>query len=102
MSFKRTLPLFALLLALAGCAAESCKTGPCSPDDRLVEAVRAEIAKHPALMTDTIRIQSQDGTVYLYGLVSTNVELAEVEEVAKATPGVKKVVNLVSIDNTQR
>jgi osmotically-inducible protein OsmY len=93
--------VLSLSLLLAACA-EDCRQGPCSPDERLVEAVRANIAKHPALMTDTIRIQADNGTIYLYGLVSTDLERYELEDVAKATPGVSKVVNNCAVDNIQR
>jgi osmotically-inducible protein OsmY len=103
MSPFRVLPVFAVLSVLAGCAAEeSCKDHPCTPDQTLVEAVTANIHSHAALLADHLRVQSEDGTVYLYGLVATNVELVEVEEVAKATPGVKRVVNMCAIENVQR
>jgi len=91
-----------LSLLLAACAADSCKDRPCSPDEKLIEAVKGNIRQHSALLTDQIRVQSEDGTVYLYGRVSTNVELVTVEDVAKSTPGVKKVINLCTIENVQR
>ena len=91
-----------LSLMLTACAAETCADHPCSPDEKLVEAVKAGIHRHPALLTDQIRVQAEDGTVYLYGLVSTTLELIEVEDVAKSTPGVKKVVNLCGVDDMQR
>lgn len=102
MSFKRTLPLLTVLLMLTGCAVETCQDHACSPDEKLVEAVKTNINQHSALLSDHLRVQADHGVVYLYGLVSTNVELAEVEDVAKATPGVTKVVNMCAIDNVQR
>ena len=102
MSFKRGLPLLTVLLILAGCAAETCRDHACSPDETLVEAVKANINLHSALLSDHLRVQADHGVVYLYGLVSTNVELVEVEDVAKATPGVTKVVNMCAVDNVQR
>jgi hypothetical protein len=104
MSPLRVLPLFAVFFSLlAGCAAqESCRDHVCTPDEKLVEAVTANIHSHSALLTDHLRVQSEDGVVYVYGLVSTNVELVDVEEVAKATPGVKRVVNMCAVDNVQR
>ena len=102
MSFKSGLPLLTVLLILAGCAAETCQDHACSPDEKLVEAVKTNINQHSALLSDHLRVQADHGVVYLYGLVSTNVELAEVEDVAKATPGVTKVVNMCAIDNVQR
>jgi osmotically-inducible protein OsmY len=102
MSLPRLVSAFVLIAALSGCAVETCKDHPCTPDDKLVEAVKGNIHQHSALLTDQIRVQSEDGTVYLYGRVSTNVELVLVEDVAKSTAGVKKVINLCTIENVQR
>lgn len=102
MSFKPLLPLLTATLILTGCATESCKDHPCSPDEKLAEAVRVNIESRPALLADHLKVVGEDGTIYLYGLVSTSLEFAEVEEIAKATPGVKKVVNACGIDNIQR
>jgi len=98
MSLKRTLPLVTVLLFLAGCAAETCQDHPCSSDEKLVEAVKASITQHSALLADHLRVQVDNGVVYLYGLVSTDLELIEVQEVAKATPGVTRVVNMCAVD----
>ena len=102
MSLPRLLPVLVILSALAGCAAETCNDHPCSASEKLIEAVRASIHQHSELLTDQIRVEAEDGTVYLYGLVSTNVELVELEKAAKSTPGVKKVVNLAEVENFQR
>jgi len=102
MSLNRTLPLLTVLLFLAGCAAETCQDHPCSPDDKLVEAVKANIGRHSALLADHLRVQGDHGVIYLYGLVSTDLELGEVQDVAKATPGVTRVVNMCAVDNIPR
>jgi osmotically-inducible protein OsmY len=102
MSFMRTLPVLTVLLLLAGCAGETCQDRSCSPDDRLVEAVTANIHRHPALLADHLRVQADHGVVYLYGLVASNLELVDVEDIAKATTGVTKVVNMCAIDNVVR
>lgn len=100
MPLSRFVPVLAVLCALAGCASDdSCADRPCTPDEKLVEAVKASIHQHPALVTDTLRVQAHGDVVYLYGIVSTDRELFEVAEAAKATPGVKTVVNLCSVEN---
>ena len=102
MTCKRLLPFLMIVSSLAGCAAETCRDHACSPDDRLNESVKAKLAEHPALLADHLRVRADNGVVYLYGLVATYVELAEAEDVAKATPGVTRVVNLCAIENMQR
>lgn len=102
MSLFRFVPALVLAAALTGCAVETCADHPCTPDEKLVEAVKAHIHEHTALLTDQIHVQADGGTVYLYGLVSTEVERLEVEDVAKSTPGVKKVVNNCAVENIER
>lgn len=95
----RILSVLMVALCLAGCATESCRDRACSPDETLVEAVKANIALHPALLSDHIRVRADQGVVYLSGFVSTGLELSEVEDVAKATPGVTRVINDCAIEN---
>ena len=102
MSFKRLLPLLTVLSVLTACAAESCKDVPCSPDETLAETVKINLARHPALLADQLRVQADHGVVYLYGIVVSQLELYEVEEVAKATPGVTRIVNMCAIENQTR
>jgi len=102
MSFKRVLPLVTALSVLTACAAETCKDAPCSPDEKLAETVKDRIDQHPALLADHLRVQADHGVVYLYGLVATQLELFEVEDLAKAAPGVARVVNMCSIENQMR
>lgn len=90
---KRLLPLAALLL-LAACAE--------SPtDEKLEDAVRAKFHDHPALLADHLRIRSENGVVYLTGLVSTYREFVDAEQVARTAPGVTKVVNLTTVDDAR-
>jgi osmotically-inducible protein OsmY len=93
MSRLSFLPLTALLL-LAACAATP-------TDEKLEEAVRLSIHQHPALLGDRLTIHIEDGVVYISGLVPTYSEQKEVEEVVKATPGVKRVVNNTAIEGNR-
>jgi osmotically-inducible protein OsmY len=102
MSLKRVLPLLMALSVLTACAAVSCKDGPCSPDETLAETVKSRIDQRPALLGDQLRVQANNGVVYLYGIVVSQLELYEVEDVAKATPGVVRVVNMCAIENQTR
>jgi osmotically-inducible protein OsmY len=90
---KNLLPLAALLLLTA------CAESP--TDDRLEEAVKATIRQHPALLADSLSVRSESGVVYVRGLVATQVEFVEVDQMLKSTPGVTKFVNMTTIDNTR-
>ena len=90
---KNLIPLAALLLLTA------CAESP--TDDRLEEAVKATIRQHPALLADNLTIRSESGVVYIRGMVATQVEFVEVEQVLKSTPGVTKFVNMTTIDNAR-
>lgn len=89
----RSLPL-ALLLLLAACA-------EAPSDEKLEQAVAQAFHQNTALLADHLKIRSENGVIYIYGLVSTYVEYADVERVAKATAGVKQVVNMTAVDNTR-
>jgi osmotically-inducible protein OsmY len=88
---RRFLHLAAFLL-LAACAVAPA-------DEKLVEAVRDSFRPHPGLVVDQIRVSCENGVVTLSGLVSTYSEYVQVEQLAKATPGVKQVINLTAIDS---
>jgi osmotically-inducible protein OsmY len=90
---QRLLPLASFLL-LASCAETP-------SDQRLQEAVEQSIHQNPALLADHLKVRSENGVIYLYGLVATYVEYVDVEKLAKATPGVKQVVNATSVDNSR-
>ena len=90
---QRLLPL-AVLLLLASCA-------EAPSDQKLQEAVEQRIHENPALLADHLKVRSENGVIYLYGLVATYVEFVDVEKLAKATPGVKQVVNATTVDNSR-
>ena len=88
---KRIL-ILALPALLAACALDPA-------DERLSEAVSVNIHQVPGLAVDALQIHSENGVVYIHGLVSTHLEYVEVERIAKATKGVKQVVNMTAVDN---
>ena len=95
----RSVLTIAVMLSLAGCAAETCKDHPCSPDQRLTEAVRNSLNQHISLVVDTLRVETEDGTVYVRGVVSTYLEFQQVDQYVRAVPGVKRFVNATTIEN---
>jgi len=92
------LPLVLLGGALSGCAVyDRCGTAACAGDGRITADVRALIDQHPALMApNTVRVQTVDHVVYLYGQVDTEVERSEAEELAHQVSGVRRVVNSIN------
>jgi osmotically-inducible protein OsmY len=92
--------LFALALAtlLGGCAvSEECPTAACRLDSQLAQQVLDRVNAESAFKADHLRVQSHDGVVYLYGIVDTPMEYSAVEEIARKTPNVLRVVNMLSL-----
>jgi osmotically-inducible protein OsmY len=78
---------------LAGCAAyEPCQTASCTADRAISAEVLRQFSYRDAFMPNTIRVQTYDGVVYLYGFVDTEYELALATDIARV-PGVKEVRN---------
>ena len=91
----KSLSLASLVLAASVVAC----VDPSSEDIKLSSDVQHAIDAHPALQTDLLRVQASNGVVYLNGLVDTWVEYYDAESVARAVPGVARVVNKLAVDN---
>ena len=86
------------LLSLAGCAAQRrCEANGCADDAAITARIQAALYENKAIATWDIQVQTINHTVYLYGLVDTNVQRAFIDETAHKTQGVEKVVNSISI-----
>lgn len=85
--------------ALAGCATDKCTPGvPCTGDAKISEDVRAALATHPELAApNVVYVNTRNGIAYLTGTVSTGLQRDTAEAAAKATPGVKRVVNNIGV-----
>jgi osmotically-inducible protein OsmY len=87
-----------LLLSLAGCAAQpKCESAACADDARITARIEKLLYEDKAIATWDIKVQTINRTVYLYGLVDTNVQRSFIEETARQAEGVEKVVNSISI-----
>ena len=94
-----THPFLLLPVALlSGCAAHApCASDRCRGDRDITSEVQALIREHPALEApNSVRVQTEDGVVYLYGQVSTEVERSEAEALAHQVAGVRRVVDSIS------
>jgi osmotically-inducible protein OsmY len=106
MSAAQPSGLLALALAitatLGGCGAletlRKCGAG-CPGDAQITAAVRVRLDQHTELLApNRVYVSTLDGVVYLSGEVVTELQRATAEEVALATPGVPRVVNLISLE----
>jgi osmotically-inducible protein OsmY len=94
--FLLALPLL-FVLSLAGCASQKCTPANCADDAAITARIEAALRANAAIATWDIRVQTINHTVYLYGIVDTNVQRSFIEETAQETPGVEKIVNSISI-----
>jgi osmotically-inducible protein OsmY len=94
------LTVIALLTGvLCGCATSSeCTTPACVSDTKLTAAVQEQLSQHRELAAPNhVYVKSKNGVVYLSGQVATDVQRETAESTARATPGVSKVVNSISL-----
>ena len=92
---------FVLILtdALSGCAVyntyEKCGFRGCPGDAQITAEIRSRFREHYDLEPNAIIVQTLDHVVYLSGLVSSSLEIATADSIARQVPGVKEVVNSV-------
>jgi osmotically-inducible protein OsmY len=106
----------ALVLALTAAAAAAAGAGGCAALDTLYKcgegcpgdaqissAVRARLDQHRELLApNQVYVSTLDRTVYLSGQVATDLQRDIAESVARTTPGVPRVVDLISLEYTGR
>jgi osmotically-inducible protein OsmY len=88
-----------LCASLSACAAyKACGFEGCAGDKQTTAAVQNVIRQYPALEApNTVRVQTLDHIVYLYGQVNTELERQTAQEAALSVNGVKRVVNSISL-----
>jgi osmotically-inducible protein OsmY len=92
----------AIVGAAGGCAAldtwRKCGAG-CPGDAGISAAVRARLSQHTELLApNRVYVSTLDGVVYLSGEVATDTQRLDAEDIARATPGVTRVVNDISLE----
>ncbi|HUO20091.1 MAG TPA: BON domain-containing protein [Steroidobacteraceae bacterium] len=93
-------------LGLDGCAAldtlRKCGAG-CPGDAAMSAQVRARLSHYPELLApNRVYVSTLDRVVYLSGEVATDLQRDTAESVARATPGVPRVVDLISLEYNGR
>lgn len=108
MSAARSAGLLTLLVAtaasLTACATletlHKCGSG-CPGDAEISAAVRARLDQHTELLApNRVYVSTLDGIVYLSGEVATDLQRLDAGDIARATPGVTRVVNVISLEFT--
>ncbi len=92
---------------LGGCAAvaayRQCGLSGCAGDTAIRADVRELFRQHPAIEApNLIDIQVIDRVVYLYGVVSTDLQRQLADSLAHQAQGVTRVVNAIGLDNQGR
>ena len=73
-----------------------------SGDPRITDEVKARLAKYPELQEpNDLDVQTVHGVVYLRGMMATPFEIALASSVAGEVSGVKRVENLIGLDNAR-
>ena len=85
--------------AICGCAVyktyEKCGLRGCPGDAEITAEIQSEFEKRSDLEANAITVQTLDHVVYLYGLVSSSLEIDTAESIARKVPGVTRVVSSV-------
>jgi hypothetical protein len=83
--------------ALPGCAAFPQSSNP-TVDQRITADVEARFKQHAELEApDLIDVQTTNRVVYLNGTVSAGLQREYAESIAKQAPGVKEVIDSISV-----
>ena len=98
-------PLFALACTLLGtlcsCATyRKCGWQGCPGDAMISAQVEARLQSYPALQSpNSVRVQTLNRVVYLYGLVDTDLERDMAESVAIDAAGGARIVDSIVVNN---
>ena len=86
-------------ILLSGCTAYTkCGFSGCEGDKEITASVEKVISQYPALQApNSVRVETIDHVVYLYGQVNTELERATAKEAALSVSGVKRVVNSINL-----
>lgn len=85
-------------LALSGCVALTGSTlGQNIDDTNVTTEIKARLAAEKAATLTRVHVETQQGTVYLTGIVSTDALKERAAEIARKIHGVRGVVNNVKV-----
>jgi osmotically-inducible protein OsmY len=93
-----------LLACLPGCVTyRDCGFRGCPGDAGITAAVAAQLQHYPALQApNSVRVQTLNHVVYLYGLVNTDLQRELAQSVATDAAHGARVVDSIAVDNLGR
>lgn len=99
---RRALALaLAVTCTLGGCTVyntyEKCGFHGCPGDAQITAEIRSQINQRDGMEPTAITVQTLDHVVYLYGVVSSGLEINDAESIARSVPGVRQVINSMAI-----
>lgn len=96
---RRIAGVMLLASAVGGCAVLG---KPGGGDARITADVKARLGQYPELQEpNMLDVQTVHGVVYLHGVMSTPFEIQLASSVAAQVAGVKRVENLIGLDNAR-
>ena len=64
-------------------------------EEQISSTVLTQLKRHSALLSDQLHVETLGHTVYLSGVVDSEVERVDAEQIARSVPEVEGVVNLL-------
>jgi osmotically-inducible protein OsmY len=88
------------VLCLSACVTyQKCGPHECVGDANISADISTRLQQYPSLQAPNyVRVRTSDHVVYLYGQVGTDLQSLMAQEVALSVPGVKRVVNSISLE----
>lgn len=87
-----------VVVGLSGCVALTGSTlGQNIDDTNITTEIKARLAAEKAATLTRVHVETQQGTVYLTGIVSTEALKTRAGEIARRIQGVRDVVNNVKV-----
>jgi len=85
------------LLALAGCASSMVPKDTRNTDSGITSVIQASLEANDKVKARQVDVETREGTVYLTGVVDTEVARIEAGRIAWRTEGVRGVVNDLTV-----
>jgi osmotically-inducible protein OsmY len=86
-------------LTVGACASHpGCRRDGCVADRQITQSIDRLLLQYPSLQApNTVRVQTVNQAVYLYGQVNNEGERSTAQEAAQSVAGVTRVVNSISL-----